>query len=182
MKSPAIWTTCLFAATLAAGCSNIAPNPLNYSRARFDSCSRDAAFDAAVLAVSERYRIASSNRSSGTIVAEPLESEGSAPGARLGDIVDAPRRTRTRTKAVVTGKGTSAEVWCKVVIDRCDEQGAELFVHDSARLDDATGTPADRGGARTREQNAVWRAAGRDQAQERSILRAVAEIINRGTD
>lgn len=180
MKSPLVHITCTLAAMLAAGCSNVAPSPLNYSRARFDSCSKDTAFDAAVKAMSERYRIASSNRESGTIIAEPVESEGTAPGTRLGDIVQAPRRTRARGKAVVTGTASSAEVWCKIVIDRYDEHGAELFVHDSARLDDPTGTPADRGGARTPEQNAVWRTAGRDMAQERSILRAVAEFIERG--
>lgn len=91
----------------------------------------------------------------------------------------ADRRTRSRAQAIVTGTDQNAEVWCKVVVDRYEGQEAALFAHDAQRLDDATGTPADRDGARTEEQNAVWRSVGRDKEQERSILRAVREIVER---
>lgn len=177
MKRSLCATCVVIGAVLCTGCANVAPSPLNYSHARFDGCSRAEAFDATRRALSERYRIARSDADTGTITAQPLEMQGPAPGSRLGDLVKTPRRTRIRARAVVTGTDQQAEVWCKVVVDRFDQAGSTLFQRDASRVDDPSGTPADRGGARTAEQNQVWRTVGRDKAQERSILSAVREIV-----
>jgi hypothetical protein len=173
--------TAIIAMTLVcSGCQSAAPTTKNYSYLRMPSCSREAAFTAARQAMGERYRIARGDLGEGVITSVPEESDEPGSSGQVGDVVGAPRRLRTTAQTRVSGSGNSAEVWCKVLVERYETDERNLFVRDLAMADAPTHTPAERDAGATPEQNAVWRTDRRDKVAERDILRAVHEIVERG--
>ncbi len=158
-----------------SGCNAPAPTARTYSYLRLPDTPQSAAFDAALAAMRERYRIDAYDREEGVITSLPEESREVLEQRRVGDMVGVPRRVRRIATTQVTGSDASAEVWCKVLIQRYEAQAAQLFRNDLQMEDAPTGTAADRGSATTQEQNEVWRTARRDKSAERSLLRAVEE-------
>ena len=100
----------------------------------------------------------------------------------MGDLIGVPRLVRKVATIQVTGSDASAEVWCKVVVEVCETQEQRLFAQEHALDDLPTATAADRGGATTPEQNAVWRVIRRDKGTERALRRAINELLNRRQD
>jgi hypothetical protein len=164
----------LFSAALV-GCETAAPTTRSYSLLRLPEVSRAEAFDAAVLAMSERFHIEEADREAGIIRSVPQESESDTAG-RAGDVVGMPRRVRTIATTHVSGNEQSSEVWCKVVVER-SETSETLALSRELSADDApTETPSQRDAAGTPEQNEVWRATGRDRRTERAVLAAIQEL------
>lgn len=179
MKRILLATGCCVAATLLLGCDAPQPTSQSFSYVRLASVSRADAFDAAARAMGERYHIARRDAAAGVITSVPEESDEVATQGRVGDVLGVPRRVRKVATARVTGSDAGAEVWCKVLIEQYDTEEQRMFAADRSMDDAPTSTAADRDGAATPEQNAVWRKTGRDKREERSILRSVSEFVGR---
>lgn len=159
------------------GCSAPAPTTRNYNRLALPDTPRLLAFQAAERSMRERYRIASSDPTTGEIRAEPFESNEVGTQMRVSDIVGVRQRVRTSATARVTGDQRSSDVWCKVLVERLDTTARGMFLADKTMNDLPSSTPADRDGATTQEQNEFWRSMGRDKQQELAILESVAEHL-----
>ena len=162
---------------LSSGCQAPAPTPRAFSHVRLPGVSRATAFDAMQAAMRERYQLATVDADAGVIRSTPTETRESNDQGRVGDFLGAKRRMRRVATSQVTGTDTSAEVWCKIVIQQQDTQAARLFDSDMRLNDAPTATAADRDAATTREQNEIWRTTSRDRRGERELLRAVEEIV-----
>ena len=160
------------------GCNAPAPTARSFSYLRLPSASKAQAFDAASQAMRERFRITRSDPAAGVIISAPDETTEAVSSGRLGDAVGVPRRIRKIATTRVTGSDTSAAVWCKVVVQQYETDERHLFEQERSLDDLPTATAADRGGATTPEQNAIWRTRQRDKNTERAILRTIAEIID----
>ena len=170
----------LLASLLAmTGCDTPAPNRTNYSYMRLQDQSRAAAFDAAERAMQERFRLDRVDAQRGIIKSTPLEMTGQNDTGRVGDMVGAERRLRRTATTRVDGSDSMAEVWVRVIVEEYETNDRQLFDQDRSINDMPTETAADRGGATTPEQNALWRTTSRDKVLERSILRSISEMVNR---
>ena len=160
-----------------AGCEAPAPTTRNFSHMRLNSTSRVDAFVAARQAMSERFRLAEIDPVRGLITSVPEETEEVGTAGQVGDVVGARRRVRKVARTHVSGSDTWAELWCKVTVERYETAERNMFISDQSGSDLPTETAAERGGATTAEQDAVWRTTHRDKVAERNILRAVREIV-----
>ncbi len=176
MKS--LLTFASLAMLVFAGCNAAGPNRTSYSYLRLPDTSRAQAFAAAEQAMSERFRIAREDSVAGiiTAVSDPLPTEQSH---RLRDVVGLAPTQRRAATAQVMSAASGAEVWCRVVIERYETEDRYLFDQDRRGTDVPNETAADRGGATTPEQNALWQVERRDRVTERSILRSVEELVKR---
>jgi hypothetical protein len=162
------------------GCASPAPNRTNYSYLRIQAHSRDAVFNAARRAMQERFRLDKVDEHRGIIRSVPVETTGQTDTHRVGDVVGVKRRLRRIATTRVEGTDNAAEVWCRVIVEEYETDNRRLFDQDRSINDVPTETAAERGGATTPEQNAVWRTSSRDKVLERSILRSISELVSRG--
>jgi len=163
-----------------AGCEAPAPTARNFSHVRLSSTSRTKAFEAARQAMSERFRLEEVDPARGVIVSVPEEMDELGTSGQVGDVVGARRRVRKVARTQVNGADTWAELWCKVTVERYETAERNMFLNDQNGSDLPTGTAAERGGATTAEQDAVWRTARRDKVTEHALLRSACEILDRG--
>jgi len=166
------------AVTIAA-CSAPAPTARTFNYLRLPTVSRADAFEAALQATSERFRVARLDREAGVIVSVPNEGTEVVHQGRVGDLLGVPRRVRSTATIQVTGSDSAAEVWCKIVVEVYETQEQRLYAQAHALDDLPTATPADRAGATTPEQNEVWRVVRRDKRAERNLRQAISEIVHR---
>ncbi|UCG15821.1 MAG: hypothetical protein JSV19_11055 [Phycisphaerales bacterium] len=160
-----------------AGCASPAPSKLNYGMMRIESASRAEVMPAAEQAVREHFRIATTDPAAGVIEAHPLE--GSEPGRtrRAGDMLGAHRRVRRVAQVRVVDAEDGVNVFCKVLVQQYESDERRLFAREHALSDTPIETPAAAEAATSAEQNATWRARGRDKVLERQILQAIDERI-----
>ncbi len=161
----------------AAGCTEPKPTALNYNVIRLSPASRAAVFDAATQALREHFTIRRADRAAGILETVPIETVGTEPSGRLGDVVAVPRRERRTAEVRVEKTGAMVKVFCKVLVQECDTQAHQMFTREHALHDLPTDTPAERDGATTTEQNAVWRNKRRDRTLENQILRAIQDQV-----
>ena len=166
-----------FASVLLSGCSEQKPNVHNFAHLRLQAVSTGQAFEAATIALRERFQIDNSDPESLTITTVPQETTEVLARGRVGDLVGVPRRVRKLAYVHVTGSNSETSIWCKVAIQQ-DETG-DRSIHQSDRsLDDIPrSTPADGSGATTQEQNELWTTTRRDKRAERAILQSINEIL-----
>jgi hypothetical protein len=159
------------------GCEAPAPTTRTFSHLTLPETSRAVAYEAALVVMRERYPIDSSDRENAEITSEAIESHERAASGRVGDVLGVPRRMRRVVSTRVTGTEHTAEVWCKIVVQRQDTDAAQMFASDRAMQDAPTLTAADRDGATTDEQNEVWQTTHRDKQEERTVLRSIEEMV-----
>ena len=160
----------LLAALIVTGCGNSAPSARAFSQLRLPQTSRDTAYELLAETLAARYPIASADRGAGAINTEPVETREANNQGRVGDLMGVRRRIRRTVNGRVTGNDTSAEVWCKVVVERYDPNASALFRNEMRMVDAPINTAADNEAATTTEQNEVWRTVRRDKRLERELL------------
>lgn len=168
----------LLAAAALAGCQGAAPTTRNFSHLRVPGTPKEAAYDAAYAALAARFPVATSDRVTGTITSEPVETYEPTAEGEAAPVAAGPRRLRRSAIVRVTDGDAAAEVWCKVLVERQDAEAAQMFRNDLGINDAPTGTAVDRDAATTPEQNEVWRVLRRDKLEERAVLRDVEAALN----
>jgi hypothetical protein len=166
-------------AAAIVGCESPSPTTQSYSLLRLQDVSRSAAFDAAVLAMGERFRLSENDRDQGLLRSEPQEADVAEGDVSVGGVVGVPRRVRKVATTMVSGSERSAEVWCKVVVERYDTTARSALSQELSSNDLPTATAAERDAPTTAQQNEVWRATGRDRKTERAVLAAIEELTGR---
>lgn len=171
-------------ALLAAGCvgpgasGTARDRPAGGSRALLPKVAPDAAFDAAVYAVGQWFRVAEASRSEGAIrsVTEEFEQKGGT--GRIRDAaLNFPNRMRRTAAVYVSPHPTGTLVQCEVRVERLDTADHRAF-RDNLRFNDYPNeTPIDREAGVSAEQDQVWTSMPRDSRLERDILDVIRSRV-----
>jgi len=177
MRTTVLILLCLTCGCRVPGCSDPAPTTRTFSHLHLPQTARDRAFDVAAVVMSDQYPVATSDRVSGIIRAQPIEVRDQDGPRRPGEVLGTGRRIRRVATAQVTGSDTEADIWCKVVVEQFAGDSVATLRNDLGYTDAPTATAADRDGATTTEQNEIWRTLHRDKQAERSVLRAIEATL-----
>ena len=169
----------VMAATLTAGCAASSPRPESYTVRQHASVTTAQAFAAAEEALGERFRIEVRRPSEGLLRTASMIAAGPADSARLGDPIRSPRRFRKTVEVRIAQVGSAVRIGCKVRIEENLTGVHRLFEREHGLSDIPSDTPIDRGAAATKEQESVWRVAGRDKVLERDISRTIDELLRK---
>ena len=134
--------TLLAAGLILPGCSGQTPTARTFSHVHLDNVARDAAFDAVAVALRDRYPLASTDRASGMVRCEPVETPDDASPRRPGEVLGTGRHVRRVATAQVTGNDAACDVWCKIVVEQRDDAAALIYSTELGRSDAPTTTLA----------------------------------------
>jgi hypothetical protein len=140
----------------------------------------DTVFDAARMAMRERFVIGFDDAATGVIQARPESAElPSDPTRPLSSGFNVPPRGRRVAEIQVRRGSGGVDLLCRVILQRYDTTAVRAHQLERMSDDQPGATPAERDAGTTAEQNAVWADVERDRDAERQILASIREILDR---
>ena len=166
---------------LLAGCSSAGRH--EYQTRRLTTSDYELAYEAALGAVRERFRINTQNAATGRIrtrAQRDVGRLGSASNRRVSEVIVPRDQNIRRTASVQIRRVPDGLVAaCSVSVDRLD---TEIFRTQHRReresQDTPTDTPIDRGAGAGLDQQQRWTPAGRDRGMESKMLARIQQCVD----
>jgi hypothetical protein len=162
------------------GCSEFDRSPLDrrsihgWSQVRLPAVPREQAFDAAVQAMGQWFRVAESSPALGQVrsAVQEFDQRGGTDRLRDAALKYKNRMRRTATLVIVEEAG-GCRALCEVRVERLDTSDHRVFRDNQRFTDYPNQTPIDSDAAVSTGQSQVWTEVPRDRQLESHILAAV---------